>query len=95
MGVFMRAARGPAINTFVCTLKAMHAYSRNRRPRTVPRRGHVLVTVTAVDENGFVHQYADVETPSTALRDAVATLHAAASTSTVSDAEARTSLSAG
>ncbi len=43
----------------------------------LPRRGHVLVTVTVVDENGFTSQYETVETPVGALRDGVAAIHLA------------------
>jgi len=44
----------------------------------LPRRGHVLVTVTVVDENGFTSQYETVEAPVGALRDGVAAIHLAA-----------------
>lgn len=44
----------------------------------LPRRGHVLVTVTVVDENGFTSQYETVEAPVGALRDGLATIHLAA-----------------
>lgn len=44
----------------------------------LPRRGHVLVTVTVVDENGFTSQYETVETPVGALRDGIAAIHLAA-----------------
>jgi hypothetical protein len=44
----------------------------------LPRRGHVLVTITVVDENGFTSQYETVEAPVGALRDGVAAIHLAA-----------------
>lgn len=34
-----------------------------------------MATITVVDEHGFTHHYAPVETPSGALRDAVALMH--------------------
>lgn len=53
----------------------------NRLARTssrLPRRGHVLVTVTVVDENGFTSQYETVEAPVGAFRDGFAAIHLAA-----------------
>lgn len=44
----------------------------------LPRRGHVLVTITVVDENGFTSQYETVEAPVGALREGVAAIHLAA-----------------
>jgi len=44
----------------------------------LPRRGHALVTITVVDENGFTSQYETVEAPVGALRDGVAAIHLAA-----------------
>jgi hypothetical protein len=41
----------------------------------LPRRGFVMATITVVDEHGFTHHYAPVETPTGALRDAVALMH--------------------
>lgn len=41
----------------------------------LPRRGFVMATITVVDEHGFTHHYAPVETPTGTLRDAVALLH--------------------
>jgi len=49
-----------------------------RAASRLPRRGHVLVTVTVVDENGFTSQYETVEAPVGALRDGVAAIHLAA-----------------
>ncbi|MGA7149373.1 MAG: hypothetical protein WBX17_12900 [Microbacterium sp.] len=34
-----------------------------------------MVRISVVDENGFVHDYAPVEAPLGAVRDAVAILH--------------------
>jgi hypothetical protein len=51
-----------------------------RTSTQLPRRGHVLVTITVVDENGFTSQYETVETPVGALRDGVAAIHVAAVT---------------
>ena len=44
-------------------------------PIRTPRRGHAVVRISVVDENGFVHDYAPVEAPLGAVRDAVAILH--------------------
>lgn len=41
----------------------------------LPGRGKALVKVTLVDENGFTYEYADLEVPMGAARDAVAQLH--------------------
>ncbi|WP_374975401.1 hypothetical protein ACEYYH_16510 [Microbacterium trichothecenolyticum] len=49
-----------------------------RTASRLPRRGHVLVTVSVVDENGFTSQYETVEVPVGALRDGVAAIHLAA-----------------
>ncbi|WP_203580262.1 hypothetical protein [Microbacterium hibisci] len=49
-----------------------------RASAQLPRRGHVLVTITVVDENGFTSQYETVEAPVGALRDGVAAIHLAA-----------------
>ena len=49
-----------------------------RTSSRLPRRGHVLVTVTVVDENGFTSEYETVEAPVGALRDGVAAIHLAA-----------------
>lgn len=52
-----------------------------RLPRVnanLPRPGHVLATISAVDENGFTAHYGTVETPVGAFRDGVATIHLAA-----------------
>ncbi|WP_194409547.1 hypothetical protein [Microbacterium cremeum] len=51
----------------------------------LPRRGFAMVTITVVDEHGFTHHYAPVETPTGALRDAVTLMHLH---STASDAAA-------
>lgn len=50
----------------------------HRLPRTtsrLPRRGHVLVTMVVIDENGFTHHYSPVETPTGVIRDAAAAIH--------------------
>lgn len=60
----------------------------NRLARTssrLPRRGHVLVTVTVVDENGFTSQYETVEAPVGAFRDGLAAIHLAAAGDSVAD----------
>ena len=49
-----------------------------RASSRLPRRGHVLVTITVVDENGFTSQYETVEAPVGALREGVAAIHLAA-----------------
>ncbi|HEY9310468.1 MAG TPA: hypothetical protein VIP82_21925 [Microbacterium sp.] len=49
-----------------------------RTSSRLPRRGHVLVTITVVDENGFTSQYETVEAPVGALREGVAAIHLAA-----------------
>ena len=49
-----------------------------RTSAQLPRRGHVLVTITVVDENGFTSHYETVEAPVGALRDGVAAIHLAA-----------------
>ncbi|MFK4834901.1 hypothetical protein ACI3KY_04150 [Microbacterium sp. ZW T2_14] len=49
-----------------------------RTSARLPRRGHVLVTITVVDENGFTSQYETVQTPVGALREGVAAIHLAA-----------------
>jgi hypothetical protein len=46
----------------------------------LPRRGHVLVTITVVDETGFTSGYETVEAPVGALREGVAAIHLAAVT---------------
>ena len=60
-----------------------------RTSSRLPRRGHALVTITVVDENGFTSQYETVETPVGALRDGVAAIHLAAVDSEA-DADSRT-----
>ena len=49
-----------------------------RTSSQLPRRGHVLVTITVVDENGFTSHYETVEAPVGALREGVAAIHLAA-----------------
>lgn len=46
-----------------------------RIDKKLPRRGYVIATITVVDEHGFTHHYAPVETPTGALRDAVSLMH--------------------
>lgn len=55
-----------------------------RTSSRLPRRGHVLVTVTVVDENGFTSQYETIEAPVGAFRDGVAAIHLAAVTADAS-----------
>ena len=38
----------------------------------LPARGHAIVTVTVVDENGFTHHYAPIETPRDVVPRAIA-----------------------
>ncbi|GAA1468910.1 hypothetical protein [Microbacterium thalassium] len=67
-----------------------------RLPRVVaklPRRGYVLATLTVVDENGFTHHYAPVETPLGALRDAAALMHLQSTAMDTSHDDARSSAS--
>lgn len=40
----------------------------------LPRRGHAIVTVTALDENGYTHHYAPVEVRRDVLAEALTTL---------------------
>lgn len=50
----------------------------SRLPRVssvLPRRGHVLVSVSVVDENGFTMEFETMETPTGAFRDGLAMMH--------------------
>ena len=51
--------------------------SRRRPGSTVSSRGSVQVTVSAIDEQGFTHQYAAMEVPVGRFREVMAALHAA------------------
>lgn len=45
-----------------------------RSERFLPSRGHAIVTITVVDENGFTHHYAPVEARRDILAQALAVL---------------------
>lgn len=50
----------------------------SRLPRVsskLPRRGHVLVSISVVDENGFTMEFETVEAPTGAFRDGLAMMH--------------------
>lgn len=46
----------------------------------LPRRGHAIVTLAALDENGYTHHYAPVEVRRDVLAETLATLTRPAST---------------
>jgi len=66
--------------------------ARSFLPRTttrLPGRGKALVKVTLLDENGFSYEYADLEVPMSAAREAVAQLHLQADAAEQAPAQTR------
>lgn len=46
-----------------------------RSENYLPARGNMIITITVVDENGFTHHYAPIETRAQAVHQAVAFLN--------------------